>query len=71
VVPSIIDLVALYCDNNGAIAQAKEPKSHQWSKNILRQFYFIKESLKGKDAKIEWVPNEKNLVDSLIKSLSQ
>jgi hypothetical protein len=71
VVPSIIDLVALYCDNNGAIAQVKEPKSHQWSKNILRQFYFIRESWKGKDVKIEWVPNEKNLVDSLTKSLSQ
>lgn len=70
-VPSIIDLVALYCDNNGAIAQVKEPKSHQWSKNILRQFYFIRESWKGKDVKIEWVPNEKNLVDSLTKSLSQ
>ena len=70
-VPSIIDLVALYCDNNGAIAQVKEPKSHQWSKNIFRQFYFIRESWKGKDVKIEWVPNEKNLVDSLTKSLSQ
>ena len=25
VIPSITDLVDLYCDNNGAIAQAKEP----------------------------------------------
>jgi hypothetical protein len=71
VVPSIIDFVALYCDNNGAIAQAKEPKSHQWSKNILRQFYFIRESWKRKDVKIEWVPNKKNLVDHFTKSLSQ
>ena len=29
VVPSIIDPVLVYCDNNGAIAQAKEPRSHQ------------------------------------------
>ncbi|KAK8974558.1 hypothetical protein V6N11_034485 [Hibiscus sabdariffa] len=28
VIPSIADVVDLYCDNNGAIAQAKEPKSH-------------------------------------------
>jgi hypothetical protein len=28
VVPSILDLVALYNDNNGVIAQAKEPRSH-------------------------------------------
>ncbi|PKI50107.1 hypothetical protein CRG98_029503 [Punica granatum] len=28
VVPSIADPMELYCDNNGAIAQAKEPRSH-------------------------------------------
>ena len=28
IVPSILDLVNLYCDNNGAIAQAKQPRSH-------------------------------------------
>ena len=29
VIPSISNLVDLYCDNNGAIAQAKEPRAHQ------------------------------------------
>ena len=29
IVPSISDSVDLYCDKNGAIAQAKEPISHQ------------------------------------------
>ena len=29
IVPRIMDPIDLYCDNNGAIAQAKEPKSHQ------------------------------------------
>ena len=29
VIHSISDPVNLYCDNNGAIAQAKEPRSHQ------------------------------------------
>ena len=28
VVPSIADPIDLYCDNNGAIAQAKEPRFH-------------------------------------------
>ena len=28
VVPSITNPVDVYCDNNGAIAQAKEPRSH-------------------------------------------
>ena len=35
VVPSIASPIDLYCDNNGAIAQAKEPHSHQRSKHIL------------------------------------
>ena len=29
VVPSIIDPITVYYDNNGAIAQAKEPRTHQ------------------------------------------
>ena len=28
VVPNIVNLVLLYCDNNGAIMQEKEPRSH-------------------------------------------
>ncbi|KAK8974997.1 hypothetical protein V6N11_014409 [Hibiscus sabdariffa] len=43
VIPSISDVVGLYCDNNGAIAQAKEPRSHQRSKHILRRFHLIRE----------------------------
>jgi hypothetical protein len=43
-VSSIVYSVTIYCDNNGAIAQAKKLRSYQWSKNILRQFYLIKES---------------------------
>ena len=41
VVPSIADPIELYCDNNGAIAQAKEPRSHQRTKHILRHFHLI------------------------------
>ena len=29
VVPSITNLMDVYCDNNGAITQAKEPRSYQ------------------------------------------
>ena len=35
VVPSIVDPIPMYCDNNGAIMQAKEPRSHQRSKHVL------------------------------------
>ena len=45
VVPSIVDPIELHCDNNGAIAQAKEPRSHQKSKHILRRYHLIREIL--------------------------
>lgn len=47
VVLSIFDLVALYCDNNEAIVQAKEPWSHQKFKYVLRRYYLIQEILGG------------------------
>ena len=43
VVPSITNPVDVYYDNNGAIAQDKEPRSHQRSKHILRRFHIIRE----------------------------
>jgi hypothetical protein len=43
VVPSYSSPIDLYCDNNGAIAQAKEPRSHQKSKHILRRCHLIRE----------------------------
>ena len=43
VVPSITNLVNLYYDNNGVIAQAKEPRLHQRSKHILRCYHLIQE----------------------------
>ena len=36
VVPSIVDLVPLYYDNNGAITQVKEPLFHRRYKHVLK-----------------------------------
>ena len=71
VVPSIADPVELYCDNNGAIAQAKEPRSHQRSKHILRRFHLIREIVQRGDVQICRVPNDDNVADPLTKALSQ
>ena len=37
VVPSALNPMELYCDNSGAVAQAKEPRSHQKSRHIRTQ----------------------------------
>ena len=71
VVRSIVNPVAIYCDNNGAIAQAKEPRSHQRSKHVLRRYHLIREIIGRNDVKIERVPTEQNVADPLTKPLPQ
>ncbi|KAK8600793.1 hypothetical protein V6N12_050641 [Hibiscus sabdariffa] len=71
VVRSISDALELYCDNNGAIAQAKEPRSHQRSKHILRRFHLIREIVDRGDVEICKVHTDDNIADPLTKPLSQ
>ncbi|KAK4390337.1 hypothetical protein Sango_2097000 [Sesamum angolense] len=40
VVPNIVEPVVIFFDNNEAIAQAKEPRSHHRSKHILRRYNY-------------------------------
>jgi len=71
IVPSIVDPIGLYYDNNGVIAQAKEPRSHQRSKHILRRYHLIREIIDRGDVKICKVPTLDNIVDPLTKPLAQ
>ncbi|KAK9008928.1 hypothetical protein V6N11_080404 [Hibiscus sabdariffa] len=71
VIPSIADAVDLYCDNNGAITQAKEPRSHQRSKHILSRFHLIREIIDLGDVEICKVHTDDNIADPLTKPLAQ
>ena len=71
VVPSITNPIDVYYDNNGAIAQAKEPRSHHRSKLILRRFHLIREIIERGDVKICRVHTDDNVVDPLTKPLPQ
>jgi hypothetical protein len=71
IVPSIVDPIGLYYDNNGVIAQAKEPRSHQRSKHILRRYHLIREIIDRGDVKICKVPTLDNIADPLTKPLAQ
>ena len=70
-VPSISNPVDLFYDNNGAIAQAKESKSHLRSKHILRHFHLIREIVDRGDVKICKVSTNDNVADPLTKPLLQ
>ena len=65
------DVIPLYCDNNGAIALAKEPRSHQKSKHIERQFHLIHDYLKQDYVEVKRVDSTNNMADPLTKPLGQ
>ena len=71
VVPSIVHPILLYCDNNGAIAQPKELRSHQRSKHVLRRYHLIREIIGLNDVKIGKIPTYHNIAYPLTKPLPQ
>ena len=71
VVPSAHDPMELLCDNNGAIAQAQEPRSHQKNKHIQRRFHLIRQFVEEGDVNICKIHTDLNLADPLTKALPQ
>ncbi|VFQ89696.1 unnamed protein product [Cuscuta campestris] len=71
VVPSINDPIPLFCDNTGAIAQAKEPRSHQKTKHIVRSYHIIREIVDRGDVEICKVGTDDNIADPLTKPLGK
>jgi hypothetical protein len=71
VFPNASSPLNLYCDNNGAIAQAKEPRNHQKSKHVLRKFHLIREFVRRGEIKICKIHTDLNVADPLTKPLPQ
>ena len=63
-VPSTLDLIELFCDNNGA-------RSYQKSKHILRRYHLIREIVDKGDVKICKVQKESNIADPRTKQLAR
>jgi hypothetical protein len=42
VVPNAMNVMALYCDNSGVVAQAKKPRSHMKTRHIKRKYHIIR-----------------------------
>ncbi|VFQ93898.1 unnamed protein product [Cuscuta campestris] len=70
-VPSIKNPIPLFCDNNGAIAQAKEPRSHQKTKHIVRRYHIIREIVARGDVEICKIGTDNNIADPLTKALGK
>jgi hypothetical protein len=52
VVPSVLDPLAIYCDNTGAIANVKEPRSHKNFKHIKHRYHSIRDYVKNGELNI-------------------
>ena len=62
--------MVVYCDNIGAVANSKEPRSHQRRKHIERKFYLIRDIMERRDVTECKIKSEDNLADPLTKTLS-
>ena len=66
---SIDGLILLYYDSTRAIAQAKEPKSHQRTKHILCRYHFIWKIVDRDIIDLQKIDRKKNLADLFTKAL--
>ncbi|KAL0449166.1 UNVERIFIED_CONTAM: Retrovirus-related Pol polyprotein from transposon TNT 1-94 [Sesamum latifolium] len=71
VVSSIAEPIVIFCDNNVAIAQAKEPRSHHRSKHILRRYHLLREMVSRGDCRMDRVRSSENTANPLTKPMSQ
>ncbi|KAJ9547882.1 hypothetical protein OSB04_020425 [Centaurea solstitialis] len=71
VVPSIQDPIEIFCDNEGAVILAKEPRSHKRTRHILRKFHYVRKVVEDRDIIISRVGTDGNLADPFTKPLSQ
>ena len=61
--------LVLYCDNSGALANSKEPRSHKRGKNIERKYHLVREIVQRGDVNILKIASEHNLADPFTKML--
>ncbi|KAI3788052.1 hypothetical protein L2E82_00677 [Cichorium intybus] len=71
VVPSIQELMELFCDNEGAVALTKEPIDHGKSRHIDRKYHYIRHRVEEGHLIVKRVSSEDNPADPLTKALSR
>ncbi|TYK17670.1 gag/pol protein [Cucumis melo var. makuwa] len=70
VVPNMNLPITLYCDNSGAVANSKEPRSHKRGKHIERKYQLIREIVQRGDVIVTNIASEHNIVDPFMKTLT-
>ncbi|KAA0059555.1 retrovirus-related pol polyprotein from transposon tnt 1-94 [Cucumis melo var. makuwa] len=70
VVPNMNFSITLYCDNSGAVANSKEPRSHKRGEHIERKYHLIREIGQRGDVIVTKIALEHNIVDPFTKTLT-
>ena len=66
-----VDVVELKVDSKSALALAKNPVFHDWSKHIRIKYHFIRDCLKEGSIKANHIATNDQLADILTKSLGK
>jgi hypothetical protein len=61
----------IYCDNQGAIALAKNPQFHARTKHIDIQHHFVREKINEGAVQLEYIETERQVADGLTKALDK
>ena len=61
----------MFCDNNGAVAQSKDPKNYKKGKHIERKYHIIQDIVARGDVVVAKVESANNLADPFTKALPQ
>ena len=70
VVPGVQQPMILYCDNSGAVANSREPRSHKRGKHIERKYHVLKKIIQRGDVIVSKIASAENLADPFTKSLA-
>ena len=61
--------ITINCDNQGAIALAKDNKFHSRTKHIDLRYHFIREAVEDGKIRVSYIPTDENVSDILTKAL--
>ena len=62
--------ITLYCDNQGALALAKNPVQHQRSKHIDIRYHFVRAEIQKQLLNLVYIASKDNLADIFTKPIS-
>ena len=70
VVSNMLKAITLYCDSSGAVANSREPKSHNRGKHIERKYHLIREIVHRRDVIVTQIASTHNVSDLFTKPLT-